>query len=455
MTLGRAEQPVLLNLHWIYLAIALPSVIAFALVVPPFRVPDEQSHFIRAAHIAERGFVESSRNGLIGGYVDTGVVRFENVVFKNSPRPLTDLENRRIRTIKWKHASRWSEIGSSRYFPALYAPQALALLAGRALDMTLLTSFYLARITNAVVGVAITCLSIAVCRRGNLFLFSVALMPMALFMTGSVSQDAGIIALSLLCAAVITRGVEAKYLDFLVLTSIITLLALGRVALIALVILLWLPAWRKGKTITFTHQALATLFTIACVWGWLSLTHHLQGPIQGGPYADSASQTAFIRQHPYILVTAPCRTVTSDFASWCRMFVGQLGWLDVPLPMSVLVGGGVALLAAAAVTVSQGSPNYEKVDCALVAIACIAAPLLLMWALYVVWTPAGAEKVQGMQGRYLYSVVPLFAALLPRWTGGATASLPAIRLAGTAMCAALAVFLAGTSLHEVLVHYYS
>lgn len=454
MTLAKAEQAVERYLHWIYLAIALPSVVAFALIVPPFRVPDEQSHFIRAAHIAEGGFVESSRDGLIGGYVDTGLVQFKAVAFKSSPRSLTELESRRVRTMKWKHASRWLEIGASRYFPGLYAPQALALLTGRALDLRLLTSFYLARIANAVVGVAIVCLAIALCRRGKLFLFAVGLMPMALFMTGSVSQDAGIIALSLLCAALMTRATNAKHIDYWLLTSIITLLALGRIALIALVILLWLPAWRKGRVITFTHQTLATLFTVACVWGWLSLTQHLQGPIQGGPYADSGSQTDFVRQHPFILLTAPWTTVTSDYASWCRMFVGQLGWLDVPLPMTVLVAGGIALLIAATVTVLQESLSYGKVDYSFVAAACIAAPVLLMWALYVVWTPVGAAKVQGMQGRYLYSVVPLFAALLPAWQAARMASRHGIRLAGTAICAVLAVFLSLTSLHQLVAHYY-
>jgi len=422
------------NLHWIYLSFAIPLVTLSALLVPPLRVPDEPWHLIRAAHISNAGFVERAVKGIVGGDVDPGMVEFNSIAQRNIPRAVKFLEKRKIFGIKWKHSDQWIEIrGTTRYAPFLYLPQAIAFVFSRSANLTVLNSFYVARIANGLCAVATVCIAIALCRRGKLFLFCIALLPMAVFMMGSLSQDAGVIALSLLVAALITRGSLARARDYLILASAIALLAVSRMPLIGLGLLLWLPMWRLTKVISLRGQLITSICVAFFFFTWLELTVWLQGPVQSGAQAAPQSQLAFLRAHPIEVVSAPLDTVVSDYRGWYRMFIGQLGWLDLVLPDLVLAGGGALVLAGAFVCSAEPAER-NSIDAILTFIASAGSLLVFMWILYLTWSPVGSLKVVGMQGRYLFSFIPLFAVIIPKCALGNKRFFAPLKCALTILC---------------------
>lgn len=440
------------NLHWLYVILALPLVTISALVVPPFRVPDEQAHFFKAANIAGGRLLESGVDGVANGKVDAGLIEFETIMNQHCPGPVTADEWQQASGIKWaKEGHDWDVSGTSRYSPVLYLAPSAGLAIGRVMNLSVLTSFALGRTFNGLAAVAIICAAIAMSRRGKLFFFALGLLPMAFFMMGSFNQEAGIIAISLLCAALITRTLNPSSNDFFLLAGCVVVLAGARLPLLALGLLLWLPTWRTNKRIGLKVQFATTAICGLLVYGWCALTLRMQGPVRVGPSAAPSIQMIFLREHPLDALAVFWRTVASFDGDWFQMFVGRLGWLDIPLPNAAYVAAGVMILAAAIVCSLEGGSDWRIRS--LTAATFCSALVLLVFSFFLAWTPVGSPTVQGIQGRYLFGFVPLLAMIFPQvripHPGGIRVLVPVC----VALCAVIAVILGIVALYQVEKHY--
>ena len=94
--------------------------------------------------------------------------------------------------------------------------------------------------------------------------------------------------------------------------------------------------------------------------------------------------------------------------SWFDDMLGlRLGWQDVTLPRILIVC--VAILGCFTAVKSAGEPTYFKPGKRTVAIAAaVCCSLMIMAALFLVYTPEGAQFIYGVQGRYFLPLLPLF-----------------------------------------------
>jgi len=101
------------------------------------------------------------------------------------------------------------------------------------------------------------------------------------------------------------------------------------------------------------------------------------------------------------------------------------------------------------VTTDQGRPRgLARVLWHLGALAAFAVTSLAVFAMaYLGWTPVGADRIPGVQGRYFGVMLPFALLALPRLPG---VPEPRLRLA---VAAALALVLAVTSVALVRVYY--
>jgi uncharacterized membrane protein len=129
--------------------------------------------------------------------------------------------------------------------------------------------------------------------------------------------------------------------------------------------------------------------------------------------------------------------------------VGNFGWLDTPLPFPLVILWGCLLLAAA---VSASDPALALAAWQRWwAAAVLAASLLaISLALYLVWTPLGADFVQGMQGRYLLPLAPVAALLLYRRRAAGRLGAVAASWWPAAVAAACAVLSVGFTVLTLL-----
>lgn len=161
--------------RWIAAAFILYSLTAavfLAINVPPFQVPDELSHFERAAQIADGTLIgarvwmtgaDGSAHPTSGGSIDPAIL--------SSAAPFTALHrwfDQKARPAYWA-ADHWSAArvvagfpNTAVYPPFFYAPSALGIVIGRAAGLTVLQTLTLSRVLTAAAaivlgGVAIAC----------------------------------------------------------------------------------------------------------------------------------------------------------------------------------------------------------------------------------------------------------------------------------------------------------
>jgi len=162
---------------------------------------------------------------------------------------------------------------------------------------------------------------------------------------------------------------------------------------------------------------------------------HQPGPLWPGPRpvnilaVDQGAQLRVLLSRPSLLLALPFQTLAGDLWRW-REVIGVLGLLNVVLPLSFY---HVWILALGVATFADVADRNAKVawpallEPILLLLACAASVLAIYLSQYLAWTPVGAERIEGPQGRYLTPLIPLLAVALPRfslpWSG-------AIRMAG-------------------------
>jgi len=192
-----------------YLCLCAPVCIALALIVPPGEVADEAAHLARAAALMQGDFVghrenvryaDGSTHVAAGVRIDPAWIR----VALSRPKDFCgglaaddgtpDARGRLFMPLY--------TVGT--YPPFLYAPAAMGLAAGRILGLAPEVCVYLGRLANATATVVLAMAALALATRGRAALFALLALPMTLSLPASFNQDALIIALSALSAALLT-----------------------------------------------------------------------------------------------------------------------------------------------------------------------------------------------------------------------------------------------------------
>ncbi len=425
----------------LFLAIALVWGTAQVFIVPPLQVPDEGDHWFRAWALTD-GQLTADRQGMLtlpGVFAPT-IDIYKRLVRPGHPLPLSlagqpgftgyaDLFNGPGSPGTVQVASRVASYG-----PLSYLPQAVGIGIGRLLGAPPLTSFYLARLTNLLVAVALLFFAIRLAPFGKQFFVLLALLPMTMFELASVSCDALTISGAMFFIALLlwaSRRETLRSVDVaLVLASSGLLLNIkpGYWALVLLVLLLR-PAQLGGRA---RYVAFVAANTLLVVGGFLIifLLTATEGRIQaaGGP----RDQLLFILNKPIAFLRILFFNIRRDGITWLTGTIGKLGWLRISMPTAFYVFVLGVLGLSLGMREDVGLRLRQR---ALLAAVAGAVFLTMAIALYAFIEPTGSRRVF-FQGRYLAPVGLLL--LLSVYGSGFTRRRPGM------------VFVAGASLVMVL-----
>lgn len=301
-----------------------------------------------------------------------------------------------------------------------YVPQALAIAVGRFLTPSVLGLFYSGRLANALAAAALLGLAVGTAPFFRPVFFLAGLLPMAVFLAGSLSGDAVTNGLAFVLTAFVLRcafGEKARMQtrDVAILILLAVLLALAKPGYLLLAGLAFLiPKERFGSLGRYGSAcSLVVLSSVAAtvLWAAALRAHGVVGmpaarptPLPGGPAGLVLEMLLdYIRRAPVLAV----------------QFVGKLGWSDVSLPISLVVLHGVLILFVA-LTGGRGAPDLTSRERWLVA-AVVAGTLLVVAApFYFTLRAPGPEGASAHhpQGRYLLPLGPAAFLLLcnQRWT---------------------------------------
>jgi uncharacterized membrane protein len=392
------------------IAVAAILGVAYALVTPPFEVPDEVFHFWRPLVIAGGQFLPQRRGAPDAGAIPLGA---QNLVYVMSQKSGDDKYSRQqMRTAEQSplELARPKVVRfPSWYTPVPYAPQTLAGVAMRLFGIRPFFVFYLGRLLNLAAALALIAVAMRVAPDLAMTLGAVALLPMALAQFASWSADALTIALAALLTALLfaERAPRATIV-------VAFLLALCKPAyfLIAL-----LPTRSRRWAIVATSAAGTLLALLYARLG--AYAQRMNDPI------DPAAQLRCLITDPMRFVRAVAHDVGEHGWLYVQQLVGRFGGVvQVGMPWVVLVGE-IALLIAVGVT---GRAKARATSGVIVAVSVVGVFL----AQFLIWSVACGEVVEGVQGRYFLPLLPLALTILavPRLRGRITA--PVVIVAGAA-----------------------
>jgi uncharacterized membrane protein len=395
------------------IVLILGAITGFALVVitPPFQVPDEGAHLFRAFQTSTLNLKLENRNGRIGAELPHSLLAtrmlFDDFALNPSRKVDLSLYSRAMALDDGESAFCSTILP---YPPVAYVAQAIGLAIGRTVSPAPIVGFYLARIMNlALFLIMIMCALrwMPVMRWGLALL---ALMPMTLYEAASVSADAYTIGISFLMIAFLLRCIAGdgvlsiREISFLLAGT--AFLAFAKPGYSPLVFIAFLIPRQRFGTGARKFFVISGMLILALAIGIFSV-YTMRGLVLGPPGVDSSGQLRFILAHPagYLATLFRCIFRASQFGS----FVGWFGWLELRLPLWIIIPYGLLLLIVPFDKCRFVVNNRQRL---LIAGLFALLAALIFTIQYLSYTPVGKRSIDSVQGRYFIPFAPLFLLLL-------------------------------------------
>lgn len=438
------------------LAAVAVTVVAWALLVPPFQVPDEPAHFAYAQSIAERqqrpaaGPFHLSREEQVAIRAARGVSILQRPELKP---PWTERAQRswhaRAGALGGDRAREVLGLGPQRANPPLYyayeaVPYELAsggdffdrlyamrLFSGALMLVTVAAAWLL---IGELTAAPLPRLAGAAC---------VGLQPMATFVSGGVNPDAALFALFALAlwlgVRTLVRGVtwrRAAALAAVTLGAVLVKpagLALVPAVGFALVVPAWRghgPAWTGSRRLAMVGAACA-LVALALALGGSSVRAGVDRALPSG-LGDVRGFFSYLWQ--FYLPRLPFQKAFAGlgdmaaYETWVTKAWAAFGWLEVRFPDGVyalFAAASAATFGGAALALRRRAMRVPRAVLAFFLLAVLAVLLGLHWADYR--SLARAEG-QIAQGRYLLPLLPIVGVAV----AAALSAVPAPRRAAAA-----------------------
>lgn len=413
-------------------AIAIATLF-FTLITPPFQAPDENQHYMKALLLSEGRVLAEQRGDLIGAPLPRAAVAFHGVDFPTDvPPTLRRFDRAMLERSGDADARRpgmaFAEFPNvASYAPSLYAPGAVGLYLGDALDLSRRDAFYVGRLFNAATGLLLLIAALQLLPFGRNALLATVLLPTFAYQTGSLSPDAVINGLGFLGLALALRvgfmGATPARSAGLFVTAPLLALAKGVYLPLMAAGLRW-PQDRRDRRPWLLIGAMLVGAIGFILWmkfsGGSQALYHIQSRRTGETMmtAPLADQLAVVLRDPLAYGRILVSSVIERAPVYALQIVGRFGWNAILLP---LIAYPLALLMLGA-GVATGTGARFGIGQRLWWLAVAGGiALLIETAMYLTGTPLGADYIQGTQGRYFLPILPLILiALSPsRPIGGA------------------------------------
>lgn len=407
----------------VYLLMSLPVIVFLAFVQPPFTVPDEVSHALRADHLLRGHLMGESLPGRgIGGPVSNPLHQLVFDVVAGYGQAYDQAQESHFRRLHWDDQEIAGAFRSAAYFPAFYLPQMAVIAVGRSLESSVVATLELGRLINGLLCLLIAAAAIRVTPSGRVFLAVLLSLPVPLFLFASFSPDGLLLASAALAVALIARwrygAAPASWLWPVLPTLLLGAVAATKIVYLPLLFLpLFAAPWSgEGSRLSLETVArrrlyLAQALVLFVVLGWLAFSLSVGVPLR--PESDPAAQAAYLTAKPWQILPIALATLENQSGYLLTGAIGLLGWVDIRLPACVI---WLALACPVmGLACDSGAEGYRRVSFSLMAVlgvffACAGAIFL---SLYLIWTPVGAQIVEGVQGRYFLPLLPMVLLCLP------------------------------------------
>lgn len=356
--------------EFIFIILAFIFGVIMMLVTPPYKVPDEEAHLLRACEVAD------------------------GILYNKTPAQNIECDKYIQRDMNLSRPEGVYQV--TGYPPLLYFVSALGLKVGQVFGGK--TMFYFGRIFNFIFWLILTALAIRITPVFKwMFLFS-ALLPMSLYEGMSLSADSFNNAFAFLFFAYVFKLIfdknDVSKKDLCILAFMSFLSAFTKGAIYPILLFVFLPM-KKHKYI-FSICCFSIAFMLMSYWASINL-----------PFINPPANPEY---HKYLLLHYPLDFLKEYILAlvfkinyYIRSCIGILGWLDVRLYPWVYTLTSVVFFSLFIFLPEKKVTNIQRIFSLIVLIGFMT---MLHIILYITWTPPEFNKIEGFQGRYLISVLP-------------------------------------------------
>ena len=392
-----------------FLTLGLIIGMAYVLVLPVGRAPDEESHFFRAYELSTGHLVsEVTEEGSIGSTESSDIEIIRQ--FKENNVKYSELLGY---SNFYPNEEKQSFITTSAYSYNLfsYLPQIIGIWIGRILHLPFIMTTYLAKLFNL-----LACLIILYyCIKHIPFLkeiaFMLAFLPITMQAMTSFSPDGLVIATATaLISFVLYSTYSLKNLfsnkHYALMFIICLFLSMSKIAYAPLCLLLFaIPRERFGsiqKKLVSIISMGAIIFLILIIW--LILAPSMQS------VSDSSAQISTIIGNPFKYIAIVIHSLSTNANLYLSgFFGGYLEWFNVVL-------SPLYIFATFTIFIILCRDAYQKytVTKTLKTIAISVSLLLVLitfTTMFIQWTKVGETVIDGVQGRYFLPIM----LLIPIW----------------------------------------
>ena len=462
----------------VYGALALVFGLVSALAMPPFAIWDERTHWLRAVELSQG--VLHPRETHEGWAISRVPVMVQYVidhdVNTHPDRPVDWTWYREQLAIPLKPdetmpALQWA---TTPCCYVVYLPQAIGIAIARACGGGPIAMLLAGRVTALLAGIPLVMWAIRSAPGFRLLFLGIALLPVTVGLTGSVSADAVFLPVSLLLGARLLRILvegEPSRREIVLVCGLALVLGLARFpyVLLPLVLVGAISHWRQSARWGFV----AGMATACIVTGlWVTAARGLVPAIHRGAGVEChpSAQLRHTLRHPWDVATTiavKLREQGAHLAGTATHFSCAVSEYE-PVLMSMLLPAWLILLSAVdrprrratwprlirndgtEHEVDGGIHEFTAAERWGAALATGLIVGLISFSSYLWWNAPGAHTLAGIQPRYflpLAGLMGLFVGAVPlRWTGDTR------HLAKTTIALAIAAF--GHSYVCLLEHYW-
>lgn len=417
--------------------------ILYLFVLPPLSAPDEVSHYISAYKLSNQmlGKTATEEHGLVyireedqwiediygelsvdGASVEDGSVQPDVL-----GQTLTEETYRLIHEKGWlggeadgnSNENVISNQWTVRTTPLAYVPQALGMTLVRLFGAGSISLLFMGRLMNLAFYVAVTYLAMKRLPFGKEVLFGVALLPMTLHLTGSMSYDTVILGLTFyftaVCLDLAYEKEQVRVRDSLTLAAVIFVLGPCKMVYAAVMgLCLLIPVrkfggWKRYLTAAAVVLA-AFVVSMVLVNSQTIVTYATETETYVSWAEEAGYSFAQLLGNPKLVLRLFYNTLVWQAEHYHMTMIGAwLGNVDVVLevPYLAVCWFTISLLLLTLrkpgemIQIRGGQRIWVWVTC----FGCAAA---ILFSMLLAWTPVSSRIITGVQGRYFLPILPVF-----------------------------------------------
>jgi len=404
------------NLHYLYLLFAVPLVLIALIDIPPFQNPDEPNHFARAEQVSRLEWAPTFENN-IGFKVDKGVYQTADVyapIAHHIGIKATAADKDSVKNIGWRKGFILRNFANTAiYAPVGYVMPALGIGIGKIINLSVINTFYLARLLNALLSITLCFFALRLAKRSKILLFTVLLFPMTVALFASVSQDAVLISCAFLLVGLIdftesTLGKNYTKRELILMIVLVSIICIAKPPYLPFVLVF--PFLKLGKK----EKIVSIILPVILVIGWFLLAAAnltIKMP-EMQLTVNPQVQLSHVLHNPLRFAGLFFKMDMARMVNTFLMFVGILGWLDTPMPFSYYNMAYLITIIVVCITLNLTVRDKLKLRLGLF-ITALVALMAVLTSQYINFTAVDATIFGGVQGRYLIPIFPFLALSLP------------------------------------------